>query len=117
MSLKLTSGKLLREGQDLWINPLTSKRKTSQRLGTFEEWYAFEMKARDSKRTWHYPTELSWDQGKDGARVIYRTRKTDQVRNHRGFMLLTKWDIPKGSEIIENGFYPLSFMTVKGETA
>ena len=46
-----------------------------ERLGTFEEWYQWEMKQRASKRKWHYPTELcvqEWN-----GRLLYKTRRTD----------------------------------------
>jgi len=64
------------------------------RLGTFEEWYASEMKARSSKRTWHYPTELCFDDR--GRKVVYRTRETDQVRHNHAFIPIRNWDMRGG---------------------
>ena len=48
------------------------------RLGTFEEWYAWEGKRRASKKVWHYPTRLSLETTEDlvirqPERVFYRT--------------------------------------------
>jgi len=66
----------------------------TQRLGTFEEWYQKEMKARDSKRTWHYPTELVFEYDykngtANGLRPIYRKRRTTYKDK---FVPITKWD-------------------------
>lgn len=45
------------------------------RLGTFEEWYQWEMKKRSSKRTWHYPTELIVREC--SGQLLYKTRHTE----------------------------------------
>jgi len=44
-----------------------------ERLGTFEEWYQWEMKQRDNKRSWHYPTVLNFE--------IVKKRKKDSRGN------------------------------------
>ena len=63
----------------------------AQRLGTFEEWYQWEMKQRDNPKSWHYPTELTFTYYKNDTiyrsesrytkkaypnRPVYRTRGT-----------------------------------------
>ena len=67
-----------------------------ERLGTFEEWYQHEMKARDSTRAWHYPTELTTEHRfihedkkvkKSWLTVVYRARHTEQPG--RGFIPVT----------------------------
>lgn len=45
-----------------------------ERLGTFEEWYQWEMKQRASKRKWHYPTVLTFRD------VITKDPKTGKKR-------------------------------------
>ena len=76
-----------------------------EHLGTFEEWYQHEMKARDSKKSWHYPTVLSVEYSQKPVidhytkrprlflnnntpmKAVYRARHTDQPG--RGFVPVT----------------------------
>ena len=68
----------------------------TERLGTFEEWYKWEMKARDSKKTWHYPTRLDFD---SEGKPVYRTL---------GPSYGTNWDAYNAKH------FPVLSMTEKG---
>ncbi len=52
------------------------------RDGTFEEWYQWEMKKRDSKKNWHYPTKLTFN---DKGEPIYKLRNSDTIENLKYF--------------------------------